>query len=1343
MPDTLFNKHDEPQIDELRGPNNEGDGRMIILNYGNKSAVLKMLIFSLWAICSVTPAAPVTITGVNQRPWIINDNGNLKSETELMLDNSQGTPFDAWIKISVAGKRDYVESLGSLGTGRVTRVVHVLELSNDGDNVTFALYDNAGGTGTPLNTKTYAQHKIRHWRFYVGHNSHLDIGYTDYQEILKNKKWPGFWDQALLTDMPNSDTWPDDSKVRLEVEGVYQLDTSLRVRDADWFEMLKARLSQGRFAYGAAFANNAHNNWGAEELARSTYYSERFFKDKTGVDSTKCIIMRDEPTLSWGIIDAMVETGAKSFAIHHNSDHNPWRGTTVYPELFYAQGRNPANRLLVWNSPVANYCVDELKFIGTNINVLMTSISTKLMGYQASNQKYPYDVAMVNFTFHGDNCSMSAQVYNNIKTMNDKGYAYPRIINANYNQFFDDVAAKWGKAIPTFKGTIEDWWNFGAASTAYETGLNRVNHDKLAAAEFLATLASVAVPDCRYPCEVLASAYENMLLYDEHTWGSPRPAVDEQWRWKRNTAIASDVVSTKVLKDSMASLNALIPTAGRTIVVYNNLSWSRSDLVTVSQGDFPAHFDLKDVDSGKAVKYQKLRDGKVVFVAEKVPGLGYKTFLLTSRADDPVFPSSVTATATTLENKYFKVTFNGAGNITSILDKKNSNAEMVDSSAPFPLNQYVIYKESVLTGQVESAIITTSVGPVMGDMAADGKTTGLDSLSRKVILYDSMARIDFVNDAVKGRQLSNIEMGYFVFPLKVDNFMLRHEMPTGDMRAGVTSNINDEASEQYYTSSTAFYTVNRWIDASNQRDWGITFASVNAPLVSYGRPDLGWHKKAWDVNYNTAKPWIYSMAFNNEWQTNFQKTQPGRMRFQYSLRGHKGGTWQGGQAEFFGAEVSSPLKASVICEAQPGRGFDAAKGRFLRISKDNVVLTTAKMAEANGEGIILRFNEISGRETKVKVDVSWFAPDVVIETDLVENDIGQISLGWGQTVSLKIPAFGFKTVRLKRGTASQAVAGLAATFDTNGCQVAWGDLPGAACFEVFRGTNSTFTPGTGTYLTSVSVNHYYDQAVKSGLIRAYYYAVRAVQAGRKGAFSAPVQAVSGSLADTAAPTVPLFAGQALRGNKVTLSWEPSSDNFAVKGYKVCRDGKEIVDVPEAFGSSLDTKVAGSRTYTYTVRAYDLAGNLSAESNPVVIETPAVDDTVVKKGNVAADATITVSSEFSDSYTPAYLVDAIEGVHENGEWASKGEQNPWVKLAWTNSQTINRVVICDRANPNDDAKSGTLSFSDGSIVAVEAIPLDGKGKEVKFANKTVTWLKFQITGGVGPNVGLSEIEVFVP
>ena len=153
------------------------NGRMVVF--------MRTLALFVCVICSslfpFTLAASVAITGVDQRPWMIRDGGSLKSETELTVDNGEGPAREAWVKISVPGKPDYLESLGSLPAGTSKRVVHVLELNNDGDKVTFALYDNGSGSGAPLSVHIVAQQKIRHWRLYVGHNSHFDIGYRDYQ----------------------------------------------------------------------------------------------------------------------------------------------------------------------------------------------------------------------------------------------------------------------------------------------------------------------------------------------------------------------------------------------------------------------------------------------------------------------------------------------------------------------------------------------------------------------------------------------------------------------------------------------------------------------------------------------------------------------------------------------------------------------------------------------------------------------------------------------------------------------------------------------------------------------------------------------------------------------------------------------------------------------------------------------------------------------------------------------------------------------------------------------------------------------------------------------------------
>ena len=90
-------------------------------------------------------ADSAVITHIVQRPWIINAGGVLKSETELTIENHRGQAVDAWVVIRVPGKPDCMESLGSLPQGASKRVVHVPELTTDGDPVTFAIHDNAAG----------------------------------------------------------------------------------------------------------------------------------------------------------------------------------------------------------------------------------------------------------------------------------------------------------------------------------------------------------------------------------------------------------------------------------------------------------------------------------------------------------------------------------------------------------------------------------------------------------------------------------------------------------------------------------------------------------------------------------------------------------------------------------------------------------------------------------------------------------------------------------------------------------------------------------------------------------------------------------------------------------------------------------------------------------------------------------------------------------------------------------------------------------------------------------------------------------------------------------------------
>ncbi|MFD0677997.1 MULTISPECIES: polysaccharide lyase family 7 protein [unclassified Paenibacillus] len=83
--------------------------------------------------------------------------------------------------------------------------------------------------------------------------------------------------------------------------------------------------------------------------------------------------------------------------------------------------------------------------------------------------------------------------------------------------------------------------------------------------------------------------------------------------------------------------------------------------------------------------------------------------------------------------------------------------------------------------------------------------------------------------------------------------------------------------------------------------------------------------------------------------------------------------------------------------------------------------------------------------------------------------------------------------------------------------------------------------------------------------------------------------------DTQAPTAPAnLAATAISSSQINLSWNASTDNVGVTGYNVYR-GSTLVGSPSTLSFS-DTGLSASTSYSYTVKAKDAAGNLSAASN---------------------------------------------------------------------------------------------------------------------------------------------------
>ncbi|MFG3516895.1 carbohydrate binding domain-containing protein [Streptomyces bobili] len=90
---------------------------------------------------------------------------------------------------------------------------------------------------------------------------------------------------------------------------------------------------------------------------------------------------------------------------------------------------------------------------------------------------------------------------------------------------------------------------------------------------------------------------------------------------------------------------------------------------------------------------------------------------------------------------------------------------------------------------------------------------------------------------------------------------------------------------------------------------------------------------------------------------------------------------------------------------------------------------------------------------------------------------------------------------------------------------------------------------------------------------------------------------AGEAPDTKAPSVPTQVTAKADGVSVVLTWEPSTDDKGVAKYQVTRTGGTRGTLVTDVGSTVfsDANLEEKTTYTYTVKALDAAGNVSAAS----------------------------------------------------------------------------------------------------------------------------------------------------
>jgi glucose/arabinose dehydrogenase/PKD repeat protein len=178
--------------------------------------------------------------------------------------------------------------------------------------------------------------------------------------------------------------------------------------------------------------------------------------------------------------------------------------------------------------------------------------------------------------------------------------------------------------------------------------------------------------------------------------------------------------------------------------------------------------------------------------------------------------------------------------------------------------------------------------------------------------------------------------------------------------------------------------------------------------------------------------------------------------------------------------------------------------------------------------------------------------------------------------------------------APSAPADLAAQVAGSGVDLSWTaatDNVGVTHYEVYRNAELLATVGNVTTYTDTTAT----------AETAFDYTVKALdlESNRSGASNTATVTVP----DTQQPTAPgSLTAEAAGATRVNLSWVASTDNVAVTGYEIHRNGQLLATVGDVT-SYADTAVLAQTAYEYTVTALDAKQNRSDQSNLASVTTP--------------------------------------------------------------------------------------------------------------------------------------------
>ena len=186
--------------------------------------------------------------------------------------------------------------------------------------------------------------------------------------------------------------------------------------------------------------------------------------------------------------------------------------------------------------------------------------------------------------------------------------------------------------------------------------------------------------------------------------------------------------------------------------------------------------------------------------------------------------------------------------------------------------------------------------------------------------------------------------------------------------------------------------------------------------------------------------------------------------------------------------------------------------------------------------------------------------------------------------------------------------------------------------------------------------------------------------------------------DTSPPTAPLnVLATTFSSTQINVTWSAATDNVGVAGYRIFRNGTQVGSTATAL-SYPDTGLAPSTQYTYTVVAFDAAGNASAPSSGSTATTLTPDTTppsvsiTAPAANATVSNTVTVSATATDNVAVNDVRFQLDGVNLGADLTASPYTIQWDTTTATNGTHTLTAIAKDTSGNSATSSAITVTVN---------------------------------------------------